>query len=118
MTGPPERGSATVYAIGIMFFLCVVAFGLLQVSFVLGLRQQAAQAADLAALAATRASVEGEDACAVAANIAIANGAKLKDCELHADVATVRVRATTTRWVIGGWAAEDRARAAPTWYLE
>lgn len=112
-----ERGSATVQAVSIVAFLTIVAVTCLQAAIVVGLRQRAAAAADLAALAASRASVEGDDPCAVAEDIAERNGARLADCRMDADVATVLVRAERHRWSIGRWSAEQKARAAPTWYL-
>lgn len=113
-----EDGVATVQAVGIVALLAVLAFGCLQVALAVGLRQRAAAAADLAALAASRASVEGGDACGVAAEIARENGATLRDCQMAADVATVVVRADGPRWSVGRWASEQRARAVPAWYLE
>jgi len=113
-----ERGVATVQAIAVVALLAIVAFGALQVALVIGLRQRAAAAADLAALAASRASVEGDDPCAVAEEVARENGGRLRDCDMSADVATVRVRAQGPRWSLGRWATEQRARAAPSWYLD
>lgn len=116
-----ERGSATVRALTVAVLLVVVAVAVLQIVLVIGLRQRAAAAADLAALAASRASVEGEDPCAAADAVARRNGGRLRDCRMDADVATVRVRAVTSRWLIddptGDWGTEQRARAAPAWYL-
>jgi len=37
---------------------------------------------------------------------------------MDADVATITARAVGPRWTIGRWASEQRARAAPAWYLE
>lgn len=113
-----ERGSATVQATAIVAMLCLIAFGCLQAALAVSLRERAAAAADLAALAASRASVEGGDPCAVARRVARANGARLRDCDLAADVATVTARATGPRWSIGRWMTDQRARAAPAWYLE
>ena len=113
-----ERGSATVHALGLTVLVCLVAFACLQVALAVSLRQRAAAAADLAALAASQASVEGRDPCAAARELARDNGARLRRCRMDADVATVTVRAAGPRWAIGRWAAEQRARAAPAWYLE
>lgn len=116
-----ESGSATVRALTIAVLLVIVAVAAVQIVLVIGLRQRAAAAADLAALAASRASVEGADPCGAAARVAQRNGARLRDCRMDADVATVRVRAVTTHWLIGDpegrWGTEQRARAAPAWYL-
>lgn len=113
-----ERGAATVHAVAVVALLALVAFACLQLALAIGLRQRAAAAADLAALAASRASVEGADACAVARRIARDNGGTLRSCELAADVATVSVRAEGPRWSLGRWVGEQRARAAPSWYLD
>lgn len=113
-----EQGSATVHALTVVVLVCFVAFACVQVAFAITLRQRAAAAADLSALAASRASVEGEDACAEARSLARRNGARVRTCRMDADVATVTVRAIGPRWTIGRWASEQRARAAPAWYLE
>lgn len=113
-----ERGVATVHAVAVVALLALVAFGFLQFTFAVGLRQRAAAAADLAALAAARTSVEGGDPCEVAAEVARRNGGRLRECDMAADVATVTVRAEGSRWSVGRWASEQRARAAPAWYLE
>lgn len=114
----PDRGSATVQAVAVVALLGLVAFTCLQVALAVSLRQRAAAAADLAALAATRASVEGEDPCGVAREAAAENGARLRQCRMDADVATVTARAVGPRWSIGRWMSDQRARAAPAWYLE
>lgn len=113
-----ETGSATVQAIAVSAALVVVAVTCLQVAFVIGLRQRAATAADLAALAATRTSVEGGEPCAVAHEVAADNDVRVRECRMDADVATVTVRASGPRWWFGRWSAEQQARAAPAWYLE
>lgn len=112
-----EQGSATVQAVCVAALLALVAVTCLQAAVVIGLRQRAGTAADQAALAASRASVEGGDPCEVARQIAGLNGGDLRECRMDADVATVRVRVAGARWSFGRWAAEKRARAAPTWYL-
>ncbi|GAA2083078.1 hypothetical protein IDH50_04965 [Aeromicrobium tamlense] len=113
-----ERGSATVQAAAVVALLSLVAFVCLQIALAVSLRERAAAAADLAALAASRASVEGANPCGVARRVAGDNGARLRDCRMDADVATVTARAVGPRWSIGRWAADQRARAAPAWYLE
>ncbi|WP_078699462.1 Rv3654c family TadE-like protein [Aeromicrobium choanae] len=113
-----DRGSATVQAAAVVALLSLVAFTCLQVALAVSLRQQAAAAADLSALAASRASVEGEEPCGVARSVAAGNGARLRACRMDADVATVTARAVGPRWWIGRWMSDQRARAAPAWYLE
>lgn len=113
-----ERGAATIHAVAIVALLALVAFACLQLALAVGLRQRAAAAADLAALAASRASVEGAEPCDVARRIARDNGGILRTCRLDADVATVSVRVEGPRWSLGRWISEQRARAAPSWYLD
>lgn len=114
----PEAGVATAHAVAVTALLALIAVGCLQLVTVVGLRQQAAAAADLAALAASRASAEGGDGCAAARRLARANGARVVGCRMDADVATVTVSVRSPTWAIGRWAATTRARAAPAWYLE
>lgn len=114
----PERGSASVQALAVVALLGVVAFTCLQVALAVSLRQRAAAAADLSALAASRTSVEGGEPCGVAREVAAQNGARLRECRMDADVATVTARAVGPRWSIGRWMSDQRARAAPAWYLE
>lgn len=109
---------ATAQAICVVALLAIIAFAGLQVALVIGLRQRAAAAADLAALAASRASVEGADPCRAAEQIAQDNGAQVRECRMDADVATVRVAARAPTWSLGRWVSEQRARAAPSWYLD
>lgn len=112
-----ERGIATVGAVlvvGVVVVAGVIGSQLVQL---LALRQQAAAAADLAALAGTRASAGGEPGCEAARTVAIANGAELAECQMDADVATVTARVEGPRWWGGSWASEQRARAAPLSYL-
>ena len=113
-----DRGSASVQALVVVALLVWLAMVCRQAARVIGLRQKAAQAADLAALAASRTSVEGGDPCKVASAVAKQNGATLRGCRMDADVATVKVRARADRWTLGKWSTEQRARAAPSWYLE
>ena len=113
-----ERGVATVHALTVAAIGVLAAALSLQVTAVIGVRQRAAAAADLAALAASRAAVEGGEPCTVAARISRLNGAALTGCRTDAAVATVTVRVESGRWVVGRWASQRRARAAPAWYLD
>lgn len=113
-----ERGSATVYAVFgcfAMLLTCVVA---LQVATLVRLQHKAAAAADLAALAASRAAVGGRDGCAVARRIVTANGAELVSCTMAADVATLEVGRTSRPMYGRTWTVRRRARAGPADYVE
>jgi secretion/DNA translocation related TadE-like protein len=112
-----ERGAVTVHAMTIAILLLVVTLVLLQAAALIRLRHRVAAAADLSALAASQASVAGDDGCVAARTIARANEAEVVRCRMDYDVATVTVRAVSRPWWSSTWAAEQRARAAPESYL-
>jgi secretion/DNA translocation related TadE-like protein len=112
-----DRGAATVHAVSIGVLLVVVAVVLVQAVSLVQMRHRVAAAADLAALAASRASVAGDDGCRAAATVARRNGARLVACRMDFDVATVTARASSPPWWGGRWASEQRARAAPESYV-
>jgi secretion/DNA translocation related TadE-like protein len=113
-----ERGSATVHAATVGIVLVLITLVAVQAVGLVRMRHQVAAAADLAALAASRASVDGQDGCRAARDVARRNGARLIACRMDFDVATVTARATSPRWWAGRWAAEQRARAAPESYVD
>lgn len=113
-----ENGVATVTAAIVVAVLLAGAVLVAHQVSLVGLRQQAGQAADLAALAGSSASVEGRDGCKVARRVAKENGAELSACRMDADVATVTARVTSTPWWVGRWSTSQKARAAPVTYLE
>lgn len=113
-----ERGAATVHAATVAVLLVVVGVVLAQAAGLVQLQHRAAAAADLAALAGSRASAAGDDGCKVAADVARRNGARLVACRMDFDVATVTARTTSPRWWGGRWASEQRARAAPEAYVK
>lgn len=101
-------GSAA--ALGVVACAATLILGLAAASSAAAVSQRAAGAADAAALAAADAvsgAVPG-DPCALAAQAAERNGARLVECSLDGLVATVRVAAP-----FGRLAAEARARAGP-----
>lgn len=85
-----ERGSATVWSLGVVaVLLALFTAGLLLVQAVV-LRHRAGAAADLAALAAADHALDGrERACALAAKVATAQGARLAGCTVTGEVADV-----------------------------
>ncbi|WP_082582272.1 Rv3654c family TadE-like protein [Aeromicrobium sp. Root236] len=117
MRGPGERGAVTVHAATIGVMLLVAALIITEMAGLIRLRHRVAAAADLAALAATQASVSGEDGCAAARRIAGRNDAKVLTCRMDFDVATITTRATSRTWWGHRWAVEQKARAAPDFYL-
>lgn len=112
-----ERGAITVLAVVVAAGLILVGAVALQATALVQLRHQAAAAADLAALAASRAVVAGDDGCAVARQIARDNGARVSRCRLDEAVATITVRLESKRWWGQTWRIEQRARAAPASYV-
>ncbi len=113
-----QRGATTMHAVSVAVVLVVVTLLVVQATSLVRMRHRVAGAADLAALAASRASVAGDDGCEAARDVARRNGARLVSCRMDFDVATVTARATSPPWWGGRWAAEQRARAAPQSYLD
>jgi secretion/DNA translocation related TadE-like protein len=113
-----ESGAVTVVAAAVAVVLVVLAAGALELASAVRVKHAAAAAADLSALAASRAVEAGDDGCAVAREIARRNGAEVVRCRLDAAVATVTARAETPRWWGRGWASEQTSRAAPLSYLD
>jgi secretion/DNA translocation related TadE-like protein len=113
-----QRGAVTVHAVAVAVLLVVVALVLVQAAGLVRMRHRVAAAADLAALAASRASVAGDDGCRAAHRVARRNGARLVACRMDYDVATVTAAASSPPWWGGRWGGEQRARAAPESYLD
>ena len=111
-----ERGSVTVHALWVATVLCVAALVMTQVATVVRLKHQVASAADLAALAGSRASLAGHDGCDAARDVARRNGARLVRCRMDLDVASVTARQHTPSWWGHRWAFAVDARAAPDFY--
>lgn len=117
MSRCPDRGAVTVHAATIAVLLVVAALVITEMAGLVRLRHQVAAAADLAALAASQASVGGEDACGAARRIARRNGAEVLTCRMDFDVATITTRAASRTWWGHRWAFEQKARAAPDFYV-
>jgi secretion/DNA translocation related TadE-like protein len=112
-----ERGAVAVHAVTVSILLLVVALVMVQAAGLVRLRHRVASAADLSALAASQASVAGDDGCAAARVVARRNGAELVRCRMDFDVATVTTRAESPPWWSATWGTEQEARAAPESYL-
>ena len=113
-----DHGAVTVYAASAAVMLTLIALVLAQVAGLIRLKHSVAAAADLAALAASRASVAGEDGCDAANDLVRRNGARLVSCRMDFDVATVVAGGTSRSWWGQRWAFEQKARAAPDFYLD
>lgn len=116
--GRREHGSASLHAVWVAVVLAVVTLLVVQVAALVQLRHRAASAADLAALAGSRASVAGQDGCGAAADVARRNGATLRSCRMDLDVATVTTTLAASPWWGGRWVTEQDARAAPDHYVD
>ena len=113
--GRGERGAATVLVLAMAGVLLVVALAVaLAEGLVVGHRRAQA-AADLAALAGAGAAARGEDPCAAAGAVSVANGAALTACSTVGGDVTVEVRVAVAVPALVGGEAEltGRARAGP-----
>lgn len=117
MTRTREEGVASTYVMSIALLLLTVSTVCLFAVLLIGLNQRAAQGADFAALAASKASVDDKPACQSARRIARANGVRIVTCRMDAEVATVTTRAELNT-PFGAWGVKARARAAPDYYFE
>jgi len=113
-----DRGSITAHAVWVGAALCAVAGIMAQVAVAVRLHHQASSAADLAALAGSRAATAGRDGCAAARDVALRNDARLVHCRMDLGVATVTARRETDRWWGRAWTFEVDARAAPADYVD
>ena len=106
-----ERGAATVLVVAMAGVLMFVTTGLAAAGGLVTSQRRAQAAADLAALAGAS---HLEDACASAAQVALANGAALESCRLDgAEVTlTVSVAGPQVPWREVRVAAEARAGPA------
>ncbi|WP_405880622.1 MULTISPECIES: Rv3654c family TadE-like protein [unclassified Streptomyces] len=104
-----DRGSATVWTVGVIAVLCVVFGAALAMGQAVVVRHRAAGAADLAALAAADHWMDGGPAaCADADRVARAQHARLVRCAVEGEVSDVT--AASGR---GPFGVEARSRAGP-----
>ncbi|MFB9463544.1 Rv3654c family TadE-like protein [Streptomyces cinereospinus] len=104
-----DRGSATVWSVGVIAVLCVVFGVVLALGQAAVSRHRAAGGADLAALAAADHWAEGaEGACDRAARAAQAQATRLVRCAVVGQIADVTAAAGTDPFTV-----EVRARAGP-----
>lgn len=100
-----DRGSATVWSLGVIAVLLAVFAAGLFVGQAVVARHRAGGAADLAALAAADHALDGRRAaCALAARVAAAQGAAIRSCVVSGEVSEVVT-------MVDG--ARARARAGP-----
>ncbi|MGY1843204.1 Rv3654c family TadE-like protein [Modestobacter sp. SYSU DS0875] len=113
--GEGERGSATVWVVALAGLLAALGVAAVLVGAAVVARHRATAAADLAALAAAGAAVQGDPAaCTVAGGVAAANGAAVTSCTVGAGaVVEVHVRVPVRLGPLGVVDARGRARAGP-----
>lgn len=106
---PADRGSATVWTVGVIAVLSVVFGAVLAMGQAVVVRHRAAGAADLAALAAADHWTDGATAaCAQADRVARAQHARLVRCAVEGEISDVTAASGP-----GPFDAEVRARAGP-----
>lgn len=109
----PERGAATVLALAVVATVLALTVGGLVVASVVVASERARVAADLGSLAGAAAIQDGASptrACAVAAQVAAANGAVLQGCSSTEASVDLRVTVRASLWPAPAMA---RARAGP-----
>lgn len=108
-----ERGSATPFVIACLAVLLLLGAALGVVAAMVRAHRTAQSAADLAALAAASAVVDGREPCDAGARIAAANGARLIGCALDGRAVTVRVVVPGPHWLGQVADLQGEARAGP-----
>lgn len=108
-----ERGAATLFALGGLLLLSMLAMLLAVVGGTLVTHRRAQSAADLAALAGAAAIQHGRDGCSSATRTAAGNGAELDSCEADGGYVTVRASIETPRMFGRRLVVRAEARAGP-----
>lgn len=112
--GGQQRGAGTVWVLAVAALTWFVAFVVVELGHARAVRQQAASAADLAALAgARRARTRPDDGCVAAAAIARANHASLASCASHDRIVDVVTSVRFAGPFGRALAISARARAGP-----
>ncbi|NPC98272.1 Rv3654c family TadE-like protein [Nocardioides sp. zg-DK7169] len=106
-----ERGGATVLAVALTGLLLLLGVALALVAGVVVAHRQAQSAADLAALGAAGALVDGRDPCTAGSAVAAANGARLVGCAVQGRTVLVRVQVAGPAWREWGVDPVAEARA-------
>lgn len=106
-----EAGSATIWAVGLICLLAVLAVGIGLLGGALSAKARAQTGADFAALAAAQAHFYGtaNTPCTVATQVARENAVSLDSCILSARDVQVSVRIKT----VFNWQLKAHSRAGP-----
>lgn len=114
-----EAGSATLAAVGVLLALILVAGIGIATGKVHTLKVKTQAVADLAALSGAQVSPSGlvsgatEAACAISAEVAVANGLELVSCVGVVPDLLIQVEGTTVLPFVGDIRLLGRARAGP-----
>ena len=109
----PDRGSASVLAVGVIGILVALTAGALVLAGAVRASHQARLGADLAAIAGAQLLRDGgsaSQACSAAASMAMTNGGSLVACSVGAAEVSVTVSVRSTAWPAP---ATAKARAGP-----
>ena len=111
----PESGAATLLVMAMAGLLLLLGAALSVVTAMVATHRVAQSAADLAALAGAREVAFGQDGCAEARRVALANGAEVTACGVTGRVVDVDARAPGPRWLgqVADLSARSRAGPAP-----
>lgn len=112
-----EHGSATVYALAITVLIVLLAVAAIQITMFFTLKHRVSAAADMSAIAASKAEAAGRDGCAAAKRLARRSHVQLAACQMDYEVATVTATARAKSWWAIRMRAEVKARAAPVEYV-
>lgn len=110
-----ERGSGSILGVAIIAAVLLVSLALIPLYGVLLAKRHAADAADLAALAAADVAVGAAPGfpCRTASSVARANGAILRRCRPEGVIVTVRVSASVLGFTVPGIATAGPPGALP-----
>jgi secretion/DNA translocation related TadE-like protein len=108
-----EEGIGTILALCMSGVLLAVGWVVAGVVAMAATQHRAAAAADLSALAGAGAHRQGHSACEAAAEVALANDARLLSCDDDAGVVRVEVVAESVKLLGRRWESVRTARAGP-----
>jgi secretion/DNA translocation related TadE-like protein len=111
--GRGDRGSASLLVLVHLVVLVLLASAFAAVTGLVAAHRQAQAAADLAALAGARAATRGEAACPAAAEVAEANGGRLRACRPGGMDVLVDVTVPAPSWLVAVPDPVGTARAGP-----
>jgi secretion/DNA translocation related TadE-like protein len=116
-----DRGSATIWTLGLLLVVLTVGAAALAVASVLHAHARAVTAADLAAFtaaAAIQAGESGPGSCQQGRRVAAGNGARLVSCVVRGDIVDVVTEVPVRGVAAGVGPARAAARAGPSLHTQ